>query len=251
MSVNLYESWIKSLNPQADWRLFDYDSASGCLDLPTTTTAYNRVGSPHGSYENGVTIRTAGPLAGRPNYSATFNGVDRHVNCGNVANQTTNDFSIIVWVKPTIVNGYVISKKLASNPSPGYRMNVGYYLSDFQIADGLGLSNTFTYDATLSDAWYQLVAVRESGVNIRGYVNGVASGTPVTDNMGSITNAYNFQIGLNGTTYYSGSVARVTVVQSALTAAQIAEGYRLATAAPQRSRRMTAGSRRMALLHGE
>jgi hypothetical protein len=254
MSVTCYESWLKTLSLQADWRLFDFDSRSACLATPTTTTAYDRVGTNHGTYQNGVVLTASGPLTGRPNFAATFNGVDQYVTMGNVLNQTTNDFSIVAWAKPSGVP--LVSKKgSTSNAQPGFYLNLGTAIGGnmgFVLSDGVNVASfsaifTGTEDST---RWHFVVGVRNSG-QLYGYLDGVSLGSPAVDPTGSLTNTASLYFARLATSYANSSIARVSIVTGALTPAQVAEGYRLARAAPQRGRRMTAGARRMALLHGE
>jgi hypothetical protein len=254
MSVTCYESWLKTLSLQADWRLFDFDSRSACLATPTTTTAYDRVGTNHGTHQNGVVLTAAGPLTGRPNFAATFNGVDQYVTMGNVLNQTTNDFSIVAWAKPS--SGYLLSKKAStSNAHAGFSLTLSTSVGgnlNFSLSDGSNVSAFSKVFIGTEDntQWHFIVVTRGSG-QLYGYLDGASLGSPVADATGSLTNTTSLYLARLATTYADGSLARVSLVTGALTPAQVAEGYRLARAAPQRGRMMTAGARRMALLHGE
>ena len=133
-----------------------------------------------------------GTLTNGPTFSSSnrggisVDGTNDYINCGNgsTIQQTTNDFSISVWIKiltqtgTATFKGIIISKN-AQAASAGY----GFYWNNsvnkflWSTANGVTSSEIFTTNTwtNLVNTWSNIVMIRQSGSTNNGhfYINGI------------------------------------------------------------------------------
>ncbi len=166
-----------------------------------------------------------------------FDG-DDYVSLGNKLNITTGDFSFIIWLKKSVSTSVVIlQKEGVSTGSPGYSLYTRAsdpYLR-FYAYDALG-NTCFTtnFPTNIWDGTWRCVGVSWNGATdtLVSYLAGVPVDTTVAGvAMGSLTNAYNFEIGRNYNdggapgSYFVGTMAIIQGFNVVLTDAQFAQSY--------------------------
>jgi hypothetical protein len=166
-----YSGLVLSHGPAGYWRLGE--RAGG--------TAADASGKGNnGTYVNGVALGLAGPLAGDPDRSAGFDGVNDYVNVPSSPTLAiTGDLTIEAWVKPSDYNGYhgIVGKTAANLPAP----------YDFYLADGSGVprfyrGSTGSYGAVSAagapqPGQWSHVAVVMQGTTVTHYLNGAPNGS--------------------------------------------------------------------------
>lgn len=196
-----------------------------------------------GTYVNSPTVGQAGALLGDSNSAVSFDGVNDYV---SIANQTTADFSLELWIKTTA------QSRTGSQAYYGDGLiwsDVAGTADDFVLAILNNRASFFDGDANggagrsisgttlLNDGqWHHLVATRQSGNATNGlqlYVDGrleVAggAGTAILDD--------NSKIAIGGNTldgrYYTGSIDEVAIYNNVLSPGQVANHFNAAVPEP-------------------
>lgn len=183
-------------------------------------------------------ITTSGGDVFRDEFSLAFDGTDDFIDCGNVLNQGSNDFSISVWFKAgtNIAQYEALCAKRDTNAT-GFVMDIrgtdpfviGFAMTDDSISTKTILGST---SITL-DTWnHYIVVVDRTGTNkIHGYLNGVLDNNPPSiSTLGSISNTESFGIGgriVSGSVSnkFVGNISEIAVYNKALSASEVKTLY--------------------------
>jgi hypothetical protein len=183
-----------------------------------------------------VTLGAPGALAGDSDTSMSFDGTSGYVNVPNNPNlNLTGDLTVEAWVQPGALTGATraIIHKGGSSGYPSYQYRIG--LTSGNLWRGtvyIGSNNLTVTSPSIASTigWTQLVMTR-SGTTLTLYVNGAAVATttasgPLNTSTGMLA------IGRTGAVsvdYFKGAIDEVAVYPTALSAATIAEHYRVGT----------------------
>ena len=164
----------------------------------------------------------------------TFDGTNDYISFGNnaILNFTTQDFTLISWIKPDLSGAVDAFHIFSRSPNPlisGYRL---WYQNDdkivhfntYQAADGQETTST----GALTDAEWQQIVVIRAGAVVNIYRNLVditnVSGTHIDPD----TSTANFTMGIHpdGVNYsYAGIFGEGEVYNRALTAVDVAHNW--------------------------
>ena len=161
---------------------------------------------------------------GVANSAYNFNGTNNYIGFAGVPTSQVDNWTVSAWLKPSSFN-QVQSIAVALGYDDGYSGNgysLGIYLSQLHAVFGgtADLDGGFTFPVT--NQWYQVVMLRNSGVTTF-YVNGVftSGGNAATPYAPS-----SFRIGSeNGLRYFSGAIDDVRVYNRALSSNEVATLY--------------------------
>jgi len=173
-------------------------------------------------------------------YSCDFDGVSDYITMGNVLNfDSTDAFSISVWIKPDNVSGYkmFVAKLDTSPPYNGYGLflksdEIELYLVGTGWGQHIDIQITGVADNIVAGVWTHIVMTYDGSTNASGvtiYQNGAAvTPTVVTDTLsGSMANTVNFQISCrNGTVNpYAGNIDEGAIFNSELSSGDVTAIY--------------------------
>lgn len=163
-------------------------------------------------------------------WSTEFDGTNDYVTMGNVAAldfDISDDFSIEAWVKTTDTSGSMIRKHGAAPDYAGWLFwvsstgKIRFWLRS-DVSGAAGTVYDVTSDTSINDGeWHLAAAVYQGGVASLYLDGALVSSTTSGTITNSIANTGDVRIG----DLIEGAIARVSVWDSALTAAQIATTY--------------------------
>jgi PKD repeat protein len=221
-----YSSLVLADGPVSYWRLGE---ASG-------TTAADSAGTNAGSVRGGVIFGAPGALIGDSDTSMSFDGSSGYVSVANNANlNLTGDLTVEAWARPSSLDGATraVVHKGGTGGYPTYQYRIGLTSGNLWRGTVYVGSNNLTVSSpgvASTLGWTHLVMTR-SGSTLKLYLNGTAVATATasgTLNTGTGTLA----IGRTGSVsvdYFKGSIDDVAVYPKALSAATIADHYRVGT----------------------
>jgi fibronectin type 3 domain-containing protein len=197
------------------------------LNDSSLTTACDATGSSPGSYLGGVALGGAGPIAGDPDTSASFDGSTGYMQAQHTSAMDVGDtFTVEAWVKRAAV-GTQNNQVIAS------QQNLSWVL-EFNSSDQLVLRQSTIADVAASTdsltdtgGWH-FVAATKNGSSVHLYIDG----QDVTGSVANLVMNNNNQplsIGQStGGAYFAGSIAQVAVFNTVLAASQISSSYQAA-----------------------
>jgi PKD repeat protein len=221
-----YRSLVLADGPVSYWRLGE---ASG-------TSAADSAGTNTGSIRGGVTLGAPGALTGDPDTSMSFDGTSGYVSVPNSPGlNLTGDLTVEAWVRPGALDGVTraVLHKGGTGGYPTYQYRIG--LTSGNLWRGtvyVGSNNlTVTSPSIASTIGWTHVVMARSGSTLKLYLNGVAVATATAS--GTLnTSTGMLAIGRTGAVsvdYCKGSIDDVAAYPTALSAAQVAEHYRVGT----------------------
>ncbi len=156
-----------------------------------------------------------------------FDGSDDHVNTGNWSNSLTR-ISVSAWVRPTSGTRQDFVSKWGSI-NYQYVLLQGVTASRFQFYISTTSSNAIgSGDSTTvisAGVWYHVVGTYD-GSTVRLFVNGLLENS--TSHSGNLSaSTQNNLIGKSGDALFAGQLDDVTIFNTALTANEVREIYRL------------------------
>ncbi len=156
-----------------------------------------------------------------------FDGSDDHVNTGNWSNSLTR-ISVSAWVRPTSGTRQDFVSKWGSI-NYQYVLLQGVTASRFQFYISTTSSNAIgSGDSTTvisAGVWYHVVGTYD-GSTVRLFVNGTLENS--TSHSGNLSaSTQNNLIGKSGDALFAGQLDDVTIFNTALTANEVREIYRL------------------------
>jgi hypothetical protein len=199
------------------------------LGESTGPTANDSNGANTGSYQDGVTLGTAGAL-NEPDTAASFDGVGGHVDVPDAASLQPAQISVEAWVKGEAkLQNYdsVLMKAKDDSWSDGYGLywtsdgNIHFFVNNWDRGDVI--------TALPADQWTHIVGTYD-GATIRLYKDGVEvdsladasginhSGAPLDIGRGSGAEAWN-------EFYWAGGIDEVAVYDVALDGSQVQAHY--------------------------
>jgi hypothetical protein len=186
--------------------LVSYESGS--------TTTYSLTGSDTGSLQNGVGLVVIMEDAW------SFDGTDDYVSIpGMVLNDYTN-FTVNTWVKFNQASRY----EIIWSAYTGYFSVIKFPNTIYFAVSGTTGQAASTTTTILANTWYNIVAVRSSGVSYL-YLNGILEGT-FTGAVNTGGQVSEYRLGNYTTAYYlSGNIANNIIYNKALTASEVAQNY--------------------------
>jgi PKD repeat protein len=221
-----YRSLVLGDGPVSYWRLGE---TSG-------TVAADRAGTNAGSVRGGVTLGAPGALAGDSDTSMSFDGTSGYVSVPNSASlNLTGDLTVEAWVRPGPLDSITraVLHKGGTGGYPTYQYRIG--LTSGNLWRGtvyVGSNNlTVTSPSIASTIGWTHVVMTRSGSTLKLYLNGVSVATATAS--GTLnTSTGMLAIGRTGAVsvdYFKGSIDDVAAYPTALSAAQVAEHYRVGT----------------------
>lgn len=189
-----------------------------------TSTLYDQRGASNGTLSGGASWVTNTGQGGTR--AIDLDGVDSYVDCGTLTDSSRSTLSAGGWIYPrSSVNQQVLIQNLDAGASlQGFLIGQGTsgqgqkwraYLDTNATAATAIDSSTFSLDT-----WYHVFFTYD-GTTIRLYVNGSEVGTDSLS--GSIPDTSAAQIGLYSGIYSDALVDDIRVIESVLTATQVAE----------------------------
>jgi hypothetical protein len=232
-SDKLYQSF--EINAQHVYYKFDEGSGTTVRDyagagtgtLPTGVGATGTlVGSPSYSTDVPPVIKFNNP------YSLLLNGSSQYVDIGdcNSFTQATNDFTISVWIKPTVETTYrtIVDKRNVLSAA-GFLLGLdNAHKINMYIADGSNTANALSTTLINKNIWYHIVGVVRRGATNKIFINGVedasASNTTVANTLFVASDA---RVGFRSITtsvwsYFDGKMDDFRIWKRALSADEIA-----------------------------
>jgi len=220
--ADAYGAAVRAADPDLYWRL-DETSGTTANDISPNEVS--------GTYRGGVTLGTAGALAGVPGTGVTFDGASGLLSSDRAfVNPTT--YSEELWFSTTTGNGGKLIGFGRANEglSSSYDRHV-YLEHSGQLTFGTytGQLNTITSPLAYNDgAWHHLVAT-QSSAGMRLFVDGVLVGTNPQTGAESYTGYW--RVGSDNTwaaqPYFDGRIDEVAVYGTALSAETVAQHYAL------------------------
>lgn len=137
-----------------------------------------------------------------------FDGTDDYVNCGDVCNVGTGDFSLEVWVKPDSTASADILSKGQAHAGAGYVMPsylLWIYGTKFRmkVRDADGEVECLANATLTAGAWCQLFGVADRDATLKFYINAVLqTDQPNISTIGSLDSTENLRIGNYSSTNY-------------------------------------------------
>ncbi|NBQ50589.1 MAG: hypothetical protein EBY40_07670, partial [Marivivens sp.] len=180
-------------------------------DFTDLTTNGNDGTGAGGITPGGVT----GPSGFGP--ATELDGVDDHINFGDVLDTGTGDFSIECWVyhdnDEDSGNAIIVSKRATSSPAAGYiwwlEDDPGDNTQQFQIQAAGGTIRTENSNTDIGQqSWCHVALTVDRSDVATFYKDGIADGTKdISDFSANISNAVDYMVGRLGTNYYDGRIA--------------------------------------------
>ena len=181
-----------------------------------------------GNQNNGVL--TGGPTWGVSGgrQALSFDGSNDYVDCGDVLNQTTNDFTLSVWIKTTQTSrGYILSKQEFS-AAAGYHLEIngtGVGKARVGISDGTNAAFDSTSTGYNDGGWHHVLVVFDRSGVATFYKDGIADGSSsIVTASGDTSNTQPFVIGANSdhvNALYTGQLSGIRVYNRALSLNEI------------------------------
>ena len=169
----------------------------------------------------------------RDEYSLTFDGTNDHLNCGNVLDIGTADFTLSIWAKASDWNDTnLIAKHEGSAdfwrwqcdaedpPTMRYyaKQADGTFLGTYVGGSGINLDS-------LQNQWVHFVISNDRSGNVTGYINGQLDDADSSDAT-NIANSGNLTIAaLNASDTSAVSVSEVAIYNKALSGAEVKTIY--------------------------
>jgi len=186
------------------------------------------IGNFDGTQSGGVTFG----VTGRVGDATSYDGLDDYLYTYSNPTTVRDNFSLSVWVKPSVLPqlGHIIEN--------GSNNGWGFGISDGSESDSSGSVLTALYGGVtwinsgytfpLANAWYNLVLVRDSGTT-KFYVNGsqtanISSYTPATPGTSLVIGRRQGQGGYSAR-YFTGSIDEVKISDTARSASWIKFEY--------------------------
>lgn len=134
-----------------------------------------------------------------------FDGVDDRISVpDHNALDLDSGFTFGIWFKLDTValDQCLISKEAATREQIRLLFDPATKSINLEIYDGTNAPAVYTATNSIDTAgkWFNIYGVVNKGVNLQLYVDGIASGSPVTDNTGSIATTTPLYIGRRNTT---------------------------------------------------
>ena len=183
-------------------------------------------------------ITTGGGDVFRDEFSLAFDGTNDFVDCGNVLDQGSGDFSISAWFKAdTDIAQYDVLCAKRNSDGTGFVMDVrgtDPYVIGFAMRDDSLATRTLTGNTSITlDTWnHFIVVVDRTGTNkIHGYLNGVLDISPTgMTTLGSISNTESFGIGARISSgsisnKFVGNISEIALYNKALSASEVKTLY--------------------------
>jgi PKD repeat protein len=221
-----YRSLVLADGPLSYWRLGE---TSG-------TSAADSAGTNTGSIRGGVTMGAPGALSGDADTSMSFDGSSGYVSVPNSAGlNLTGDLTVEAWVQPGPLDSKTraVLHKGGTGGYATYQYRLGLTSSNFWRGTVYVGSNNLTVTSpniASTNGWTYLVMTR-SGSTLKLYLNGMEVATAAAS--GTLnTSTGMLAIGRTGSVsvdYFKGSIDEVAVYPTALSAATIADHYRVGT----------------------
>jgi PKD repeat protein len=239
-ATSAYANQVETDGPTAYWRLGE----------TTGTTAYSAVGVTNLAEGAGITRGVAGAIAGDPAVTANGTTTGIAATTATVAAPPANNLSVEAWVRTTSTAGGVIAQFGDSATGANTVSDRGLYVDNGgRVSFGVtrqsgGATPTTTYTAVRSPAavtdgtWHHVVAtIGTGGATL--YVDGasVATNSALTTANTRLSSGY-WMLGRGALTGWqnaptssdlAGSIDEVAIYPVALTPAQVAQHYGLAT----------------------
>ncbi len=194
--------------------IFSLDAADRTSYPGTGTTWNDLVGNNNGTLTNGPTFNSGNKG------SIVFDGVDDYASIpGMVLNNYTN-FTVNTWVKFNQASRYEIIWSAYN----GYFSVIKFpNIIYFSVAGSTGQAASTT-TTTLTNVWYNIVAVRSSGVSYL-YLNGILEGT-FTGAVSTAASPSEYRLGNYVASYYlSGNIANNIIYNRALSSQEVLQNY--------------------------
>jgi hypothetical protein len=204
----------------------------------TGTTVTDMRGVNPGTFTGGPLLNVPGALAGNVNRATRFNGSTAYA---SVTRQIADDFSIEFWFSSTqgLSTGagtvqWTMGAGMIDADAAGVANDFGVSLrADGAVVAGVGNPDTSIVSATgFNDgAWHHAVMTRtKSSGAIKLYLDGAPAGT-ATGGTASLNAQPTINFGrlATGGNFYAGVLDDVAVYSSVLSAATVADHYRIGT----------------------
>ncbi|MDX3075369.1 LamG-like jellyroll fold domain-containing protein [Streptomyces sp. MI02-7b] len=212
------------------WR---YDEAGGTYAADASSTDDN------GDYVGGPSYRQTPAAVTGPSTAIGFNGSNQWVYSDRSHGRPAT-FSVETWFRTTTTaGGKIVGFGNSTTGTSGQYDKHVYMTNDGRLVFGVytGATNTITSSTSYNDGtWHHVVATQDGG-GMKLYVDGALTGTnPQTSNEnytgywragGDNLNGWPLQPSSN---YFNGQIDETAVYPAALTAAQVAHHYDLASA---------------------
>jgi hypothetical protein len=220
--------------PYADLVRRDGASAYWRLGETSGLTAFDSIGTAHGTISGGVMLNQAGPL-GDGNRAMAFDGASGRiaVPVGAYSAFGTQPFSLEAWVNPTTAhNGILIDTMNQTTNGPGAALFITLAREVFlKIGNGVGNVGTITTGGPMQPGWHHLVGTVVQGANyvLSLYVDGILLKTQSFGALGwNLTTPLATALASAAGTpaiYLNGALDDVAIYPTALTPSQIAAHY--------------------------
>ncbi len=224
-----YDAQISANSPISNWNLNEGSSTQSAADIQAANP---------GTYAGSPTMGAPAIWDASGNPAITFDGVDDTVSMGDVAAfRFTGAFTVSVFVKYTAVggangSGIVTKIEAGSVGVAGWGLLVNSFTGKLQFV-GVTAAQAIVFTATTTLAyndglWHHVMCTWDGTTTANKviiYVDGssVKTATAVAGTLG--TGTYPFRLGARGNTaadFYAGTLARPSVYNTALTAANAA-----------------------------
>ena len=199
-----------------------FDEGAGLIAYDASVNGYN------GILSGGM--NDASWVAGRQGTALMFDGIDDHVDLGDVLDfATPADFSLVAWINPTTIDTSdqrtFMSKWGGATSDRAFRFEIEKDKTITVLLDGASANiNSSTVLAT--DTWYHVVlTVSQSADEVRLYVNGVQEDANLSWNGTLADSAAPFNIGRlnNGSQAFNGVIDEVRVYDRVLSATDVVQ----------------------------
>jgi hypothetical protein len=220
-----YSAAVLADSPVGYWRLGE---GSGITAADASGNGRN------GTYTNGVTLGSAGALAGDTDTAATFDGSDDYVALPlDAAFNITGDLTIEAWILPASISasaatGHIFGGYQNGGSFPGYALAIGNTVPFQALSFWDGTAWRAATTLLTANTWYH-VAVSVSGTTATFYVNGALDSAPACAARGSWSGGRAIGARSDGsggaTTNWPGRLDEVAIYNTALSAARILAHY--------------------------
>ncbi len=181
-----YKLAVLDSNPYAYWR-FDGDLASPVYNI-MDNSKYN------GQYVGNCRLEAVGPDLGdgQPNSALVLNGRDSNVEIKNVEHEQTENYSIVLWVRPDVIANQMVianTNELGTVVKDERELQIsedGHFIHyDFREGDPRDLDEYKRLvvkgrTSIRPGQWYHVVMTGDENGQMRLFVNGQEDGKPVT-----------------------------------------------------------------------
>ena len=218
---------LSAQNLIAHWKL---DESSGTVASDTAGSGL------HGTYDNGVTLASAGPYPGEGQVAASLDGSDDKIDLPDVNFDFSNGLSVSVWVKPSSapVSGQGYAFFDLSNGQDvdqiwlGWFNTVGFQLYLTDTDDGSTLRTIEDNTPFETDKWVHCVATVDAAGSATLYRNGQVTKTGFYTSLPkSILRSENSIGTSTWNDNFPGTMDDVRLYNYALSHAEVAELYGL------------------------